>query len=154
MKVTLRRNPPGNWGKFNFQWTKTLYQNNFKHIALFFFTLFEGYKINVISYMKYYSREKGSYIWAPEKTNFKSFKIHKVKSYLWRFYLSVLSQFMWNLTFIFLGSHKKLSLVLLRITSIALEKCKKKMRYKIEITQFPDGFRLNMIGMLLWTVIH
>ena len=27
---------------FNFQWTKTLYQNNFKHIA-FFFTLFKGY---------------------------------------------------------------------------------------------------------------
>ena len=28
---------------FNFQWTKTLYHNNFKHIA-FFFTLFKGYK--------------------------------------------------------------------------------------------------------------
>ena len=26
---------------FNFQWTKTLYQNNLKHIALFF-TFFEG----------------------------------------------------------------------------------------------------------------
>ena len=32
----LRRN-------FNFQWTKTFEQNNFKHIA-FFFALFEGYK--------------------------------------------------------------------------------------------------------------
>ena len=30
---------------FNFLWTKTLYQNKFKHIALFF-TLFEGYKCN------------------------------------------------------------------------------------------------------------
>ena len=30
---------------FNFQWTETLYQNNFKHIASFF-TLFEGYKWN------------------------------------------------------------------------------------------------------------
>ena len=30
---------------FNFRWTKTLYQNNFKHIA-FFFTLFNGYKCN------------------------------------------------------------------------------------------------------------
>ena len=30
-------------GNFNFQWTKTLYQNNFKDIA-FFFTLFKGYK--------------------------------------------------------------------------------------------------------------
>ena len=26
---------------FDFQWTKTLYQKNFKHIA-YFFTLFEG----------------------------------------------------------------------------------------------------------------
>ena len=36
---------------FYFQWTKALYQNNntmyFNQIA-FFFTLFEGYKINVI----------------------------------------------------------------------------------------------------------
>ena len=36
---------------FNFQWTKTLHQNNFKHIA-FFFTPFAGYKINVIIYKK------------------------------------------------------------------------------------------------------
>ena len=28
---------------FNFQWTKIVYQNNFKHIA-FFLTLFKGYK--------------------------------------------------------------------------------------------------------------
>ena len=28
---------------FNFQWTKTLYQNNFKHSA-FFFTLFRSFK--------------------------------------------------------------------------------------------------------------
>ena len=30
---------------FNFQWTKTLFQNNLKHIA-FFFTLFKGYGCN------------------------------------------------------------------------------------------------------------
>ena len=30
---------------FNFQWTKTLYQNNLKHIA-FFFTFFKGYRCN------------------------------------------------------------------------------------------------------------
>ena len=36
---------------FNFQWTKTLHSNNFKHIA-FFFTPFAGYKINVIIYKK------------------------------------------------------------------------------------------------------
>ena len=30
---------------FNFQWKKTVYQNNFKRIA-FFFTLFKGYQCN------------------------------------------------------------------------------------------------------------
>ena len=42
------------YGNFNFLGTKTLYQNNFSHIASFF-TLFEGYKIytfNVTSYMR------------------------------------------------------------------------------------------------------
>ena len=33
---------------FNFQWTKTLYQNNLKHIA-FFFTFFESYGYNLLS---------------------------------------------------------------------------------------------------------
>ena len=33
---------------FNFQWTKTLYQNNLKHIA-FFFTLFKSYRCNLLS---------------------------------------------------------------------------------------------------------
>ena len=33
---------------FNFQWTKTLYQDNFKHIA-FFFTLFKVYRCNKLS---------------------------------------------------------------------------------------------------------
>ena len=63
------------------------------------------------------------------------------------------------LTFIFLGSHKKFSLVLLvyrwLVTSLALEKCNKEcsMLYiilvqgfcplKIKITQFPGGFRLK-----------
>ena len=55
-------------------------------------------------------------------------------------------QFLWNLKFIFPGSHKKLF--------FALEKCKKRIRYnlkfsgtrflplKIKIIQFPDGVRL------------
>ena len=30
---------------FNFQWTKTLYQNNLNNIA-FFFTFFKGYRCN------------------------------------------------------------------------------------------------------------
>ena len=33
---------------FNFQWTKTLYQNNLNNIALFF-TLFKGYRNNKVS---------------------------------------------------------------------------------------------------------
>ena len=40
---------------FNFQWTKTLYQNNFNYFA-FFFTLLEA--INVISYIWNNSNEK------------------------------------------------------------------------------------------------
>ena len=60
--------------KFNFQWTKTLYQNNFNYLA-FFFTLFEGYKCH-----KWYEiTPKKSFLWEPEKTNFKSFKFHKNK---------------------------------------------------------------------------
>ena len=54
---------------FNFQWTKTLYQNNFKHIA-FFFTLFKGYKCNKL----YEITPKKRFSLEPEKTNFKTFK--------------------------------------------------------------------------------
>ena len=43
---------------FNFQWTKTLYQNNFNYLA-FFFTLLEDYKCHKL-YMKELQR-KGSY---------------------------------------------------------------------------------------------
>ena len=56
---------------FNFQWTKTLYQNNFKHIA-FFFTLFEGYKCNKFSEIT----PKKRFLWELKKTNFKSFNFH------------------------------------------------------------------------------
>ena len=63
------------------------------------------------------------------------------------------------MTFIFSGTHKKFSLVLLQMTStsLALEKYKKRMQYflniflvqgfcplKIKITQFPGGLRLKM----------
>ena len=54
---------------FNFPWTKTLYQNNFKHIA-FFFTLFKGYKCNKL----YEITRKKRFSLEPEKTNFKTFK--------------------------------------------------------------------------------
>ena len=54
---------------FNFQRTKTSYQNNFRHIP-FFFTLFKGYKCN-----KFYEiTPEKSFLLDPEKTNFKSLK--------------------------------------------------------------------------------
>ena len=34
---------------FNFQWTKTLYQDNLNNIAFFFFTFFKGYRCNQLS---------------------------------------------------------------------------------------------------------
>ena len=64
---------------FNFQWTKTSYHNNFKHIALFF-TLFKGYKCN----LKLYER-KGSNRSPRKQTFFKAscimIKFHKKKSH-------------------------------------------------------------------------
>ena len=40
---------------FHFQWTKTLYKNNLKHIT-FFFTLLKGYRCNV-SYLYWHQRK-------------------------------------------------------------------------------------------------
>ena len=54
---------------FNFQWTKTLYQNNFKHIA-FFSTLFKGDKRKKL----YEITSKKMFLLEPGKTNFKSLK--------------------------------------------------------------------------------
>ena len=51
---------------FNFQWTKTLYQNILNHIA-FFFTLFKPYKANKL----YEITSKKRLLWKPEKINFK-----------------------------------------------------------------------------------
>ena len=61
---------------FNFQRTKTLYQNNFKH-SVFFFILFKGYKCNKL----YEITPKKRILLEPEKTNFKSLKFHTMKSY-------------------------------------------------------------------------
>ena len=59
---------------FNFQWTKTLHQNNFNYLASFF-TLFEGYIV-----IGNNSKEKA--LMGTRKNNFKSFKFHKTKFYL------------------------------------------------------------------------
>ena len=70
--------------------------------------------------------------------------------------LPVLSQFLWNLKFMFLGFHEKLPLVLLQITNYIYSPWNgwKRMRYglkylvqgfcplKIKITQFSNGFLL------------
>ena len=56
-----------------------------------FLTLFEGYKLYEITPNK-------RFLWEPEKTNFKSFKFHKMKSYAWWFYLCFLNSCeIWNL---------------------------------------------------------
>ena len=62
----------GKLSNFNFQWIKTLYQDNLKHIA-FFFT-FSRAK-DVISFC---SNTKENFLWESEK---KSVKFHKMSSY-------------------------------------------------------------------------
>ena len=57
----------------NFQWTKTLYQNNLKNIA-FFFYIFQGLKMK----LGIYSNTKENFWWEPEKMNV---KFHKITSY-------------------------------------------------------------------------
>ena len=36
LKINIKMESIRKLSNFNFQWTKTLYQNNFKHIAFFF----------------------------------------------------------------------------------------------------------------------
>ena len=54
---------------FNFQWTKTLYQNNLNNTA-FFFTFFKGYRCNLLSVIT----PKTISSWEPEKINVKFHK--------------------------------------------------------------------------------
>ena len=58
---------------FNFQWTKTLYQNNLNHIT-FFLTFFKGQRCNKSSVVT----PKKTFLWEPEKINV---KFHKITSY-------------------------------------------------------------------------
>ena len=97
---------------FNFQWTKTSYQNNLKHnyCIAFFFTFFKGDK-DVIIVICNLTPKKFSYgslrKWMSNFT-----KLHLVTHAIFRI-LTVFSQFLWNLTFIFSDSHEKCSLLLL-----------------------------------------
>ena len=54
---------------FNIQRTKTLYQNNLKHIA-FFFYIFQGLKM----YLVICNDPKENFSWEPEKINIKFHK--------------------------------------------------------------------------------
>ena len=110
-KTELKTESIRKLNNFYFQWTKTLYQNNFiVHSFLHF-----SKAINKCHKL-YEITPKNRLLWEPKKTNFKSVKFHKMKSYSWRFYLC------------FLNSLK----------FIALEKCKKRMQYglKYSCTRF------------------
>ena len=79
---------------FNFQWTITWSQNNFRHIFILF-TLSRA--INSMQCKLREVTQKKRFIWDPKKTNFKSFKFQEMKSYAWRFYLCFLhSCEIWN----------------------------------------------------------
>ena len=56
--------------KFDFQWTKTLSQNNLKNIA-FFFTFFKSYRCLLVIC----NNTKKNFSWEPEKINVKLFKL-------------------------------------------------------------------------------
>ena len=68
---------------FNFQWTKTLYQNNLYKIA--FFLTFSRAK-DVISHLQYF-------VWEPEKINVKFHKLTDGTHEIFRI-LPVFSQFL------------------------------------------------------------
>ena len=63
---------------FNFQQTKTLYQNNLNNIA-FFLYIFQGLKISLVSC----NNSKENFLWEPEKINVKYF--HKMTPYTLNF---------------------------------------------------------------------
>ena len=115
---------------FNFQWTKTLYTNILSHIA-FFFTLFKGctFKIdhfpaaailNLLDLEVLWDAQgpwarlvicnnlKDNFLREPEKIYFKFHRNCEKQVIFWK------CCEIWH--FIFSGSHKKFSLVLLQLT--------------------------------------
>ena len=83
--------------------SKTLYQNDFKHLA-FFFTLSEGYKRNKLCEIT----PKERFLREPMKPNFKLIQTSE-NEILCVTILPAFFQFLWNLKCIFWGFHKKLS---------------------------------------------
>jgi len=101
---------------------------------------------------------KERFLREPVKQTSNWFKLHKMKSYAWRFYLRFLNSCeIWN---IFSRAPIRNCLWCYYrwlITSIALEKCKKEcdiaenilivkvfFHWTVKITQFPDGFHLKL----------
>ena len=95
---------------FDCQWTKALYQNNLNNIA-FFFIFFKGYRQNYLSAIT----PKTISHWSPRKQMSNSTRIVKTQVKFWKFHVE--DVILWNLTFIFSGSHKNFSLMLLQITN-------------------------------------
>ena len=71
-QVTFKKESIRKLSNVTFPGRKTLYQNNFKHIA-FGFTLFKGFKSNTL----YEITPKKRLFIEPKKTNFKSLKFYK-----------------------------------------------------------------------------
>ena len=86
-KSLLRRNPLGNWVILIFSRQKPCTRIISILLIVFFFTLFKGFKCNKLNKIILKKR----FLLEPEKTNFKSLKFHKVKSYAWQCYLRFLS---------------------------------------------------------------
>ena len=82
---------------FNFQWTKTLCQNNLNNTA-FFFRFFKGYRYNLLSLII----PKTYFSWEPDKINV---KFHKNCEKTGKILKISCVKCLWNLTIIFSGSH-------------------------------------------------
>ena len=143
-KFSLRRIPLGNWVILMFSGRKPF--TRIISIILRSFLHFSR-AMNVITKVKW--------------NNSKSFKFHNESLRITT--LPAFSQFLWNLKFIFSGSHKNLFSGVIPYNLlhwfIPLKKCKKE-RYmalnilvqgfcplKIKVSQFPDGIRLNSFSL-------
>ena len=116
-----------------------------------FLTLSEGYK----SYKLYEITPNKRFLWEPEKTNFKSFKFHKMKSYAWWFYLCFPNSCeIWNLF-----SRVSIRNCLWRyyrwlIMYIALEKCTKKVIWpQIFWYEVFISWKLKLLSFLVDSVL-
>ena len=70
--MTIKTESIRKLSNFNFQLTKTLYQNNLNNIA-FFFAFFRGYSCNWLSHDQL-NNTKENFLWEPEKINVKFHK--------------------------------------------------------------------------------